>query len=279
MSIMVHKLPASNKPTLAEAGKWYAKRLSTQDKRLVDGWLLQWGAIPLEKITSQWVKAQITDPRLEEVSPGRVRRELAVFNALLNHAHRAGLMDKVWVERPSVDDRRLVWLTKHDRDAMIAAAEPVRFKAVVGFLFHTGARLNEALGARQSDVRDGCVEFVSHKGAGKVTHRRVVPIRKNLATLISAGLEGYSGPWLLPSPKGVRWHPRSVQRLWASLSASLGHGPEVVPHVARHTFVSLLIQQGKDPQLVAKLTGHRDPRSLARYLHLDTNSLKAIIEE
>ena len=279
--MIVHKLSQRSSATkLAAAGEWYAEDLAPQDQRLVAGWLRKWGAIDIDSIDSRWVKANLTDPRLTEVSPGRVRRELAIFSAMLNFAHRAGLkQDPVWIQRPTVDDARLVWLTRAQRDAMIAAAEPLRFKAVVSFLFNTGARLGEALGTTQADVQSGCVEFVSRKGRGKVVHRRSVPLRHNLAALLAQSLTGYDGPLLLPDTKGGRWSDRSVQRHWARLRDSLGHGPEVVPHVARHTFTSLLIQSGRDPLLVAKLTGHRDQRSLSRYTHLDTGALINVIAE
>ncbi len=49
-------------------------------------------------------------------------------------------------------------------------------------------------------------------------------------------------------------------------------------HTLRHTFASLLLQEGCDLVAIKELLGHADLSSTAIYLHMDASHLKAAVQ-
>lgn len=67
---------------------------------------------------------------------------------------------------------------------------------------------------------------------------------------------------------------RASRSLWNALRRRVGLA-DVRIHDLRHTFASLLVNNGHSLYAVQKLLGHSDPRTTMRYAHLGEASLVA----
>jgi integrase len=258
-------------PTLADAIREYRARpegLGKTEEIYLARLERVLGGELLVKLGPHLIEERYTKPRLEIVKPGTVRRELAVLKAVLNRAHAFEMVKtEPKVRRPSVHDERVRHAARDERDRMIELAQGAEFRAVVAFLFYTGARLGEALGARPSDVARGAVTFASRKGRGSVLRRRSVPIHPVLAGLLVPNEE-----WVLPSPSGQQWSRTELRRRWADL-CDVARMEDFRIHDCRHTFASLMVMAGVDLITVAALTGHSSMQMLRRYSHMNSSHL------
>jgi len=192
---------------------------------------------------------------------------------VLGHAKLFELMrDEVRIRKPRVDDARTNWVTKAERDQMIAAARSEQFRSLVAAAFYTGARQGELISAPESAYDGNSIEFVTRKTGGKGRSYRRVPVHPALKSHIKPK-NGY----LFPSPYGCRWSRSEVRRQWLELIEKTGH-EGMRFHDIRHTFCSLMVQSGVDLITLSSITGHKTLTVLQRYSHLSLDAqTKAIM--
>lgn len=159
-------------------------------------------------------------------------------------------------------------------DAVAEAAEggepvPVRDRALLEFLYGTGARVSEAcgLGFGDLDMDASLVRLL-----GKRDKERIVPIggaaRRALSDYLDHGRPEILGSATRSRPArdsadavflGVRGRRMSRQAVWEVLrrwAAHAGIGQDVSPHVLRHSCATHLLEGGADIRIVAELLGH-----------------------
>lgn len=156
------------------------------------------------------------------------------------------------VSVPTVDNERQVYIT---RKQMLQIARKCPFpkaRMAIRIGFYSGMRLAEILRAR---VVDGKWELDTTKNGEPrhlpIHHKAAQPARVFLKT------------------KGAR---STIQKWWriARLDAKL---PHVHFHDVRHSTASAMINKGVDLFTVGRVLGHKDPKSTARYSHLETETL------
>lgn len=170
-------------------------------------------------------------------------------------------------------------------DALIAAVsedDPValRDRALLEFLYGTGARVGEAVGLAVDDLDEerGLVRL-----RGKGDKERLVPIGRYARTAVDAYLirvrpnwarSGGGGPALF---LGERGKPLSRQSAWLIVrraAAQAGITAEISPHTLRHSFATHLIQGGADIRVVQELLGHASVATTQLYTHVTIDSLR-----
>jgi integrase len=77
------------------------------------------------------------------------------------------------------------------------------------------------------------------------------------------------------NPKFGR-HYANIHKPWNDIREKAGL-PGVRLHDLRHTFASLLINQGRSLYEVQKILRHSDPKVTARYSHLTTATLQSAV--
>jgi len=131
-----------------------------------------------------------------------------------------------------------------------------------------------ALGLRISDARKLTWADILDEN-GKAREKVALVERKNKAQRVV-----YPMPWakrlweqcfavLRPSDLGAPILRLSRQRGWTlvrEMAAECGYSGRISPHSLRKAFCSLLYDQTRDPVLTARLTGHRNPAHLLRYI-------------
>jgi integrase len=143
---------------------------------------------------------------------------------------------------------------------------------ILMFYFQTGARLGEGLALRWDSVdlfgRNIHIRravAAGEEGEPKWGKQRHVPISDELLEVLKvlARRRRISEPWkspelVFPSPRGKQILKRVLQRAWERIRsrAHAGHGVRPLPlHSFRHTWVTMMLRDGQDPQWVAATVG------------------------
>ncbi len=204
-------------------------------------------------------------------------------------------------------------------DQVIALLEAVptdtpaglRDRALLEFLYATGARISEAVGLDVDDVVGavrapgqgadpaGAVDpaGTSATGApapgpavvrlfGKGSKERVVPLGSYGAAALEAWLvrgrpalatgSGTGGPALFLNQRGGRLSRQSAWTILKSAAARAGLGVEVSPHTMRHSFATHLLEGGADVRVVQELLGHASVTTTQVYTLVTADTLREV---
>jgi integrase/recombinase XerD len=166
-------------------------------------------------------------------------------------------------------------------------ATGLRDRALLEFLYSTGARISEAVGL---DVDD-----ISLKGEqagpaivrlfGKGSKERLVPLGSYGARALDAYLvrgrpllsaKGKGTPALFLNARGGRI---SRQSAWTILKAAADKAnitKDVSPHTLRHSFATHLLEGGADVRVVQELLGHASVTTTQVYTLVTADTLREI---
>jgi integrase len=218
----------------------------------------------LDKVTGAMIAAY-RDERLRIVTSGTVRRELAILQHCFEVARREWAIAIATnpvrqIALPSPSKARQRRLEPDDTDRFWQAVDRARASWVKPFLIlaiETGMRRGELLSIQWRDVdTSACLTRISKTKNG---HERVIPLTPlAVQTLLS-----------LPrsSDRVFPLAPGAVRQAWDRLITRAGI-KDLRLHDLRHEAVSRFFEYGLTVPEVALISGHRDPRMLARYTHL-----------
>jgi len=170
------------------------------------------------------------------------------------------------------------------------SADPrlLRDRALLEFLYGTGARISEATGLDIDELELGADPMV--RLAGKGGKHRVVPVGSYAARALEAylvrarpGLAAASrrataSPAVFLNARGGRL---TRQGAWGVLRAAAGRAglpPEsdVSPHTLRHSFATHMLDGGADIRVVQELLGHASVTTTQVYTLITVDRLREV---
>ena len=162
------------------------------------------------------------------------------------------------------------------------AAEPLglRDRALLEFLYGTGARISEAVGLDLDDLDvDNGVAHLHGKG-GK---QRLVPVGSKARDALSAylvrsrpGLVTSAQPAVFLNARGGRLSRQSAWTILRTAAARAGVTAEVSPHTMRHSFATHLLDGGADVRVVQELLGHASVTTTQVYTKVTVEHLREV---
>jgi integrase/recombinase XerD len=237
-------------------------------------WLLARG-LTLQTIDRAALDAFVSERRTAGGAASSVARQVAAIRMLHRFlaeegirrddptADVEGIRVPAGIPHPLSEDEVLALLVAP------SANEPVglRDRALLEFLYATGARISEACGLSLGDF-DHEEQLVRLLGKG--SKERIVPYGRHAA----AALDEWLGPLGRAHLQPSRWARRgdseavflnlrgarlSRQAAWAMVKKygdRIGLGPKLSPHVLRHSCATHLLDHGADLRIVQELLGH-----------------------
>lgn len=173
-------------------------------------------------------------------------------------------------------------LTEQDAQAA-AAADPIRLRdrAILEFLYATGARVSEVANLDLDDLVDPTLVRLFGKGSKE----RIVPVGRFAQSALAAYLtrcrpslvaQGRGTPALFLNQRGTRL---SRQSIWAVISAAAEVAQlteHVSPHTLRHSFATHLLEGGADVRVVQELLGHSSVATTQIYTLVTVDTLREV---
>lgn len=151
----------------------------------------------------------------------------------------------------------------------------VRNTLIVKMLFNTGLRVGELCALNRDSIRNREFSVI-----GKSKDPRPCFITKDLEQDIARylSMRSDSNPALFVSNEnGKRITPGGIQRMFRLATKKAGL-TKVTPHTMRHSFATMLMDEGVDIRHVAALLGHQDLNTTKQYTHVKDYTLHQIYE-
>ncbi len=147
----------------------------------------------------------------------------------------------------------------------------IRLRALIEVLLSTGMRISEALSLKRLQFAAGKSES---EIIGKGKRRRTIFFTQRCRLWVEQYLERRidDDPHVfVTTGYPVRRLAREdVSRFFQNLKARAGLTKKFTPHILRHTFCTILRNNGADISIIKDLAGHQDIQTTARY-YLGTN--------
>ena len=183
------------------------------------------------------------------------------------------------------DVERLLDAAGPGPDDLSADPRLLRDRALLEFLYGTGARISEATGLDIDELQldaDPVVRLI-----GKGGKHRVVPVGRYAARALEAylvrarpGLAAASrrasaSPAVFLNARGGRL---TRQGAWGVLHAAAARAglPEVSPHTLRHSFATHMLDGGADIRVVQELLGHASVTTTQVYTLITVDRLREV---
>lgn len=178
------------------------------------------------------------------------------------------------------------FISKRELDTIIEKTNNNVFKELFFFAFHTGLRLGEIVHLRWKniDFSNKLIIVGDSLFTTKTKAQRKVPISKELYNQLerryavhnkaTAARDGY----VFCNPNGYHFHPDYVSQKFKKVCRSLNMDEKIHFHSLRHSFASMLVQQGVNLYSVKEILGHSSITTTEVYSHLNIDSLHKAVE-
>jgi len=170
------------------------------------------------------------------------------------------------------------------------SATGLRDRALLEFLYSTGARISEAVGLDVDDVVLGDQDDQPAGPAvvrlfGKGSKERLVPLGSYGARAIDAYLvrgrpllaaKGKGTPALFLNARGGRISRQSAWTILKTAAERASISKDVSPHTLRHSFATHLLEGGADVRVVQELLGHASVTTTQVYTLVTADTLREV---
>lgn len=168
-------------------------------------------------------------------------------------------------------------------DRLIPAG--LRDRALLLFLYNTGARVSEALDVRVRDIERAGPPQVRLRGKGR--KERICPLwRETLKTLaqLPAMRHGPPDQPIFLNARGNSLTRDGVAYILSKYARLAAHGApalrqrRVTPHVLRHSCAVALLQAGVDVSVIRDYLGHASVATTSRYITTNLQMKRKVLE-
>jgi integrase/recombinase XerD len=257
-------------------------------QRDLDRYVAFIGGRDLAEVTAADLTAHLSALRADGLSAASAARAMSAVRGLHRFAAREGLVpgDVSRDVKPPSPPKRLPKALDLDQVERLLAAPAgddllvLRDRALLEFLYGTGARISEAVGLDVDDLAEDAV--VLH---GKGGRTRFVPLGRFAREALDAYLVR-ARPALAAGGKGTpkvflnaRGGPLSRQSAWTILqraAATAGITVDVSPHTLRHSYATHLLDGGADVRVVQELLGHASVTTTQVYTLVTVDRLREV---
>lgn len=233
----------------------------------------------LNQIRRQQIQIFHTALKDEGLAPATANHYVKLLRHLFNLAVEWEVLEKNPASRIPLffeDNQRDHYLDDDELQRLLGVLHTDKNRTVcliALFLLSTGARLNEALQSKWTDVDKEARIWRIPASNSKSKRTRSVPLNDSaIDVLDELDTEG-KYDFLFISKHSSR-PLTTIQKVWQRLrkEAGLEH---VNLHLLRHSYASYLSLNGRNLTEIATILGHRHIRTVTRYIHANNATLQA----
>ncbi len=268
----------------------------TRDLRRYGDFLVSTGVAGLAAVGEEQVTgflAALRDGTGEHrpLAPSSAARALVAARGLHRFAFREGLVpiDVAADVHPPSPPKRLPKALGLDDVLRLLGVFPadggprcLRDRALLEFLYSTGARISEAVGLDRDDV-DTPARTVLLRGKGG--KQRLVPVGRPALDALDSYLvrgrptfaaRGRGNPAVFLNVRGARLSRQSAWAVLREAAARTDIAAAVSPHTLRHSFATHLLEGGADVRVVQELLGHSSVTTTQVYTLVTVDNLREV---
>jgi len=244
--------------------------------------------IRIDMISTTTVEKWIAKRQTDGMCIGMLRKIIVTFNQIMAYAVRHKMIDSNPVrdaERPrrKMDDvvkGNIAVLAPEQIRALLEATPNQKHRTLFLTAIMTGARLGEILGLRWSDVdfekkqihirrTFNHERFFTPKTKGSIRSIDLAPVMILELKKWKLASAGNNDALVFSSEVGSPLTPQNLTRRYFKPALKVAGLPEIRFHDLRHTYASLLIEQGENIKYISSQLGHASTTiTLDVYSHL-----------
>lgn len=246
------------------------------------------GKVSLKQLRnfSKW----LSDIGISSGSQARIMSGIKAYFAFLEEEELITINPTALWEGPKLKRKLPEVLDYHEIEQMIAAidltsATGERDKTIMELMFACGLRVSELVNIQTGNIyaKEGFVRIT-----GKGNKERLVPIGKSALKQIELYLKYYRNHQtpkkaftghLFLNNRGTALSRVMVFLLVKKYASAAGIAKNISPHTFRHSFATVLVENGADLRAVQMMLGHESIATTEIYTHLDKNYLKSVIAD
>jgi len=230
---------------------------------------------PIARITIGNIRDFLTSEKERGISDRTLEGYRNVFSSVFSWLYREGLIAKNPCSNLCVikyQQKVRIPFSDTDLERLKDSCECIRDKAIVYFLFSTGARISEVCALNRSDIDFDELEC---KVLGKGNKERTVYLNSVAAMVLKKYLKSRKddSPALFSGKGTDRLEPGAIRKMLKDLEARSGV-VNVHPHRFRRTLATNLINHGMSIQEVAVILGHSSIDTTMEYVYIEKDNVK-----
>ncbi|MGA2925656.1 MAG: tyrosine-type recombinase/integrase [Solirubrobacteraceae bacterium] len=262
---------------------WYDGHAPGLARSTLDVYAVAWeryilpelGRVTLRQLRPHVVEQFKREPIRRGVGNAMIAKTLTMLQSVLSYAVACGELDANpvrEVRKPAHRPQRVVRPLTPEQVEAVRAQLDLRDATLISLLAYAGPRPAEALKLAWRDVRERTlvIEPANSKTGRGRTVRLLGPVAQDLAEWKLAQGPRFPTAPVFPRRDGRFWTVDDYRnwrsRVYRPVTRALGLPTQ--PYALRHSFVSLLIQEGRDFREVARLAGHGPEVCARTYAHL-----------
>jgi site-specific recombinase XerD len=207
-----------------------------------------------------------------KLSASRMRQHLSALVFL--YRKTLGLPQAVsFFSWPDDAERLPVVLSAEEVARLLAVMPNPVYQMMFRTMFAAGLRISEACRIQVAHL-DATLGVIRVLGKGGV--ERLVALHPSLLeALRNYWREAHPvPPWLFTGRMGFPLDFDQARRVFKAAVKASGLAKRATPHSLRHTYATLLLEQGEDLRVIQALLGHRSIQSTEVYLHVATHMIR-----
>lgn len=243
--------------------------------------------VKLTDVTPEHLRTCVALLVREKRAPASINRFVAAVRSLFAYCHRLQYIDiNPALELKTVKNPIRVprFMTENEVNALIEAPEQkellwaARDYCIFEVLYSTGCRVSELAGLKLKDFSPDMTWAIVHGKGNKDRRVFLTPeaVKALRLYLPERGLKikaEVSVPHVFINQRGTGLSARSIRTIVARYSGVEGTNKPVSPHSFRHTFATVLLNNGADIRVVQELLGHSSISTTQRYTHITASRL------
>ena len=234
----------------------------------------------------------------KQYRPQTVKRKLASLRAFCNYLEFEEILEpspickiKIKFQEPKVLPRTISLktieciLTAAHLEIKIAqtpfsAFVALRDATMLELLFATGMRISElcSLGAKDIDLEHGTIKIMG-KGSKErilqIGNQEVLAILRKYAKLNEPGSSQFG--YFFINRQGFRMSEQSVRFMLRKLRKQAGVSMHITPHMFRHSFATLLLEEDVGIRYIQQMLGHSSIQTTQIYTQVTTEKQRQIL--
>ncbi len=239
--------------------------------------------IPLEKIDYFILRKFLSKLVVKNLNKRSISRKISALKSFFKFLIKEGNIKSnpaASLIYPKMDKNLPKFLTEEDIKRILDSAQgtnlfQLRDRAILEFLYSTGARVSETTTIKIEDV-----DFIGGiaKVKGKGQKERLLPLGEPALCAIKAYLDkrNDSCSYLFVNRRLKKLTDRGLRNIVNKYINKASIRLKVSPHTFRHSFATHLLNRGADLRSVQELLGHSSISTTQVYTHLTIDSLKKI---
>lgn len=265
-------------PDLHEKIDWFlsSKKLEGLSPITIEGYRLELRLFT-EKVKKKTVNISAADIRvylggLTDLKMSTIGRKLSVIKSFFGWLAAEEIIQRDPSKKlnpPKVEKRLPKALTVEELEMLREACVTIRQRAFIEVLYATGCRLSEVYGINRKHIN---YQSMSCNVIGKGDKEREVYLSFKAMYHLNKYLKSRSDDCealMITERKPYRrLSRRGIQREIKIIAKNAGIEDKVSPHVLRHTFATLTLNNGAELVAVQELLGHSSPDTTLRYARI-----------